>query len=274
VANGNGQDSASEGRAKKMRSPSYPGINLETAIKRARGFYQHERRNAAPFAVAATHWGFGAKSSGAFVTIAALKSFGLMEELDRAASGRIVKLTDAALRIILDERPVSLEREAQIKISALRPKAHAALWKKYGVSLPSDSTLRHELIFSERFNENTVDEFVREYKETIRFAKLTASDTVAEEAEDKSEDSDSEEEREDGVQEPARDSNSGTPKMPPPAPRKDPGTLLTQALVVSIPRSFRVDINVHGDELKKEDLTKIKSQFNRWIEGLEEAFEE
>jgi hypothetical protein len=31
---------------------------------------------------------------------------------------------------------------------------------------------------------------------------------------------------------------------------------------------------VRGDELKKDDLTKIKSQANRWIEGLEEAFEE
>jgi hypothetical protein len=31
---------------------------------------------------------------------------------------------------------------------------------------------------------------------------------------------------------------------------------------------------VRGDELKREDLAKIKSQFNRWIEGLEEAFEE
>lgn len=54
----------------------------------------------------------------------------------------------------------------------------------------------------------------------------------------------------------------------------DPKPLLTQALVVSIPRNFRVDINIRGDELKREDLGKIKSQFNRWIEGLEEAFEE
>jgi hypothetical protein len=30
---------------------------------------------------------------------------------------------------------------------------------------------------------------------------------------------------------------------------------------------------VRGDELKKEDLTKLKSQITRWIEGLEEAFE-
>jgi hypothetical protein len=31
---------------------------------------------------------------------------------------------------------------------------------------------------------------------------------------------------------------------------------------------------VKGDELKREDLAKIKSQFSRWTEGLEEAFEE
>jgi hypothetical protein len=29
--------------------------------------------------------------------------------------------------------------------------------------------------FEEEFNENTVDEFIREYKETIRYAKLTVS---------------------------------------------------------------------------------------------------
>jgi hypothetical protein len=51
-------------------------------------------------------------------------------------------------------------------------------------------------------------------------------------------------------------------------------TLLSQALVVSIPRNFRVDISVRGDELKKDHLMKIKSQFSRWIEGLEEAFED
>ncbi len=28
-----------------------------------------------------------------------------------------------------------------------------------------------------------------------------------------------------------------------------------------------------GYNSQKEDLAKIKSQFNRWIEGLEEAFE-
>jgi len=49
--------------------------------------------------------------------------------------------------------------------------------------------------------------------------------------------------------------------------------LATQVLAISMPRNLSVDIALKGDELKREDLTKIKSQFNRWIEGLEEAFE-
>jgi hypothetical protein len=34
-----------------------------------------------------------------------------------------------------------------------------------------------------------------------------------------------------------------------------------------------VDVQVRGDELKKEDLAKIKNQITRWLEGLDEAFE-
>lgn len=41
------------------------------------------------------------------------------------------------------------------------------------------------LIFDFKFNENTVDEFIKEYKETIRFAGLTNSDTVSPPGEDK-----------------------------------------------------------------------------------------
>jgi hypothetical protein len=43
---------------------------------------------------------------------------------------------------------------------------------------------------------------------------------------------------------------------------------------VDAPRNLSVAIAVKGDELTREDFAKIKSQFSRWIEGLEEAFEE
>ncbi len=267
---------ANANKAKKHRSPAYPAITLEDAIKRARTFHGYERRNAASFATAVGHWGFKIKSSGGLTTVAALKSFGLMRDVDGGAGGRTVQLTELSLRILLDDREPSPERESAIKQAALSPKIHSELWTKWGPDLPSDSELRHQLIFTWKFNENSVADFIQEYRDTIKYAKLIGSDTISEASEDKNE----EEYEEDNMPEvhaaptvkqaaPLTGRPSDNPKPP-----KDASQLLTQALVVSIPRNFRVDINVRGDELRKEDLTKIKSQFNRWIEGLEEAFEE
>src|SRR2546427_2432659 len=101
--------------SKKMRSPAYPGINLEIALKRARGLYDRERRNAVAFSVAVSYWGFGPKSSGGLVSVAAMKSFGLIEDIERGAGGRVIKLTDLAFRILLDDRQDSIDRAALIK---------------------------------------------------------------------------------------------------------------------------------------------------------------
>ena len=65
-------------KAKKHRSPTYPGINLQAAIKRATEFYEREHRNPASFRAAVSHWDYSEKSSGALVAVAALKSFGLV----------------------------------------------------------------------------------------------------------------------------------------------------------------------------------------------------
>jgi hypothetical protein len=271
-------------KAKGLRSPSYPGINLETAIKRAEGFYKKERRNAAPFSVAVGHWGFGAKSSGGLVTVAAMRSFGLLKRFERSPGGRPVQLSDLALQILLDERPDSSERAAAIKKAALSPKLHASLWQKYRTAEEvSDANLKHDLVWRLKFNENTVDEVIKEYKDTIAYAKLAASDTLSLSPEDKQGTDEEEEEAE--VPEVQQD--QPPTKQPPLETGRTqtgikggtPGTpaqrapLLTHTMIVSIPRDFKVEIGVRGDELKREDLDKIKKQFNRWIEGLEEAFE-
>ena len=95
----NGEDDA---KRKRMRSPAYPYINLETAIKRAQQFYDQEQRNAAPLRIAAKHWGYEPKSSGGQQTAAALISFGLMKD-QGTGEARKLQLTDNALRILLDK---------------------------------------------------------------------------------------------------------------------------------------------------------------------------
>lgn len=155
---------------RKVRSPSFPFISLREALDRARAFHEAEQRNAARPETAAAHWGYSPKSSGGKQTIAALRAFGLIE------GDTAVKLSGRALRILLDEREASEERERLLKQAALLPPLHSRLWERYGPELPSPQTLRLSLILDEGFNENSVDDFLTEYKETLEFAKLRAAE--------------------------------------------------------------------------------------------------
>ena len=162
---------------KKVRSPSFPFIGLREALDRARAFYEAEQRNAARPETAAAHWGYSPKSSGGKQTIAALRAFGLLE------GDSLVKLSGRALRIVLDERGGSEERERLLQQAALMPPIHARLWERYGAELPSAQTLRLWLILDEGFNENSVDDFLTEYKETLELAKLRSAETPKPKAE-------------------------------------------------------------------------------------------
>jgi hypothetical protein len=151
---------------KKIRSPSFPFVGLREALDRARSFYEAEQRNAARPETAAAHWGYSAKSSGGKQTIAALRAFGLLD------GDSLVKLSGRALRILLDEREGSEERLRLVQQAALMPPVHARLWERYGAELPSAQTLRLSLILDEGFNENSVDDFLTEYRETLEYARL------------------------------------------------------------------------------------------------------
>ena len=160
---------------KRVRSPSFPFIGLREALDRARAFYEAEQRNAARPETAAAHWGYSPKSSGGKQTIAALRAFGLLE------GDSLVKLSGRALRIVLDERGGSEERERLLQQAALMPPIHARLWERYGAELPSAQTLRLWLILDEGFNENSVDDFLTEYRETLEYARLLQTGPAREE---------------------------------------------------------------------------------------------
>lgn len=178
------QKKTDENGKKKERSPGYPGISLQTAITRAKQLHDVEKQTPASVSVAANDWGMKPTSSSTLITIAALKGYGLVSETG-VGDNRKIQVTDAARRIILDERPDSAERVALIKAAALSPKMHRILWNKWGSELPSDANMIYSLTFDHKFNANTVGEFIRLYRDTIRYAKLSESDKVSPEVEDK-----------------------------------------------------------------------------------------
>lgn len=128
----------------KARSPSYPGIDLATALDRARSIYEHEGREAGAVDSLYGDWGLKPRSGAGGVVLAALKKFGLMID-EGAGATRRARLTDLALEILLDDTG-SAARDADIQSAALLPEIHQEVWRKYGGEPPADARLRLWLI--------------------------------------------------------------------------------------------------------------------------------
>src|SRR5262245_52956023 len=101
----------------KIRSPAYPGINLEDAITYAEQLYEQEDGRFANVEAVAEHWEMAVKSSSFQVALAALKHFGFLVD-EGSKENRRVKLTDLALDIVIHELG-SANREQAIRDAAL-----------------------------------------------------------------------------------------------------------------------------------------------------------
>jgi hypothetical protein len=150
----------------KIRSPSFPFISLPEAVHRARELYEAERRNLVHPDVAVACWGYSPRSSGGKQTIAALRAYGLLEDVRSD-----LRLTDRAQHILVRE-PGTAGRSDLLRQAALSPPVFAKLWERYGADLPSDKSLRSYLVLELKFNENAVADLLRSYRETLLFAEL------------------------------------------------------------------------------------------------------
>jgi hypothetical protein len=167
-----GEDKAAQAqRSSAGRGASYPALGIKEAIDKARAFYNAERRNAAPAAAAARHWGYSEKSSSVRVVIAALIHYGLLED-SGSNEARTLKLTERGLDILLDAED-SPKRLAAIQAAVRTPKANAELFVRHAPDdLPSDQTLRFHLIREKGFNDGAVDGYIKSLRESIAYAKL------------------------------------------------------------------------------------------------------
>ena len=158
----------------RRRSPAYPSIGLEEAIDRVRQLYEAEGQHPTMLEVAAEKWGYSHRSSGMKVTVAALRYFGL---IDSAGTGenRTIRVSDRAVTILLAPED-SRERAEAIRAAAMAPTAYARLLDEYGTDLPSDQSLRLQLVRDWRFNANALPDFLKGFRSTMDFAELGPGD--------------------------------------------------------------------------------------------------
>lgn len=155
----------------KHRSPSYPAIDLQTALKRTEQLWKVAERHPLPLAEAMKAWGYSTKSSGGLLAAAALKKYGLVRD-EKVAGGRHLKVSDLGRAIVIDED--TPERASRIQQAALTPSIHTEIWEKYD-SIPPEGTLRFYLVNERGFSTAAADELIKEVRKTFEFAGLTAA---------------------------------------------------------------------------------------------------
>lgn len=217
-------DQPDEGKAKKDRSPSYPFISLRKALDRAQALFDAHRKEPTRLSVLAQTWNYSPSSSGLQQTAAAMKQFGLLEEVGTGAD-RKVQISDLARRILSDLRPGV--KEQAITEAAQRPRLIAEYLPKWLPERPSDAHCVSELVFDRGFNQPAAKSFLRVFDETVSYAGLKQVDK------DAPVDPASDAVEVDGEEEPGADKDRGwKPLVPTPALRNAGAVPLSERLQV------------------------------------------
>src|SRR4030065_1722360 len=96
------EPSVTNPKTRRVRSPAYPGITLEEALRKAETIRKAEGKNEASVETILTHWNYRPMSGAGLVAFSALIKFGLMTD-NGSGRNRNARLTDLALRILLDD---------------------------------------------------------------------------------------------------------------------------------------------------------------------------
>jgi hypothetical protein len=252
-----------EDAKKRHRSPGYPAIGLRDAVERVRSLYTKDGKAGAPPKIAAVHIGFQTPHGQAMSVLAALKRFGLLDEV----KDRLVP-SQRAIEII-NLREDDPRRLQALKEAALSPSIYGELVEQHkNTGLPADDVLQSELVTYRNFNPNSVVSFVKDFKDTLEFSGLSENNALKLHDMRSSQHSDSTKESQ--VIQPEVFSNlfRGT------APTATQTSMRRYPLDISIPRNLKAELSISGEELRKEDLERLKKQLDRLIENLSDAFED
>jgi hypothetical protein len=236
-----------------------PHIDLETAINKIQELHHKAKRSAIHAKTAAQYLGYSPNASSAQLVLAALKKYGLLTD-EGSNENRRVKVSDLAIRIIMDLRDPSPDREALIRKAAVLPKAHQELWQEYGCDLPDDKSLETFFMLEKSYARDAAVNAVRVYRATFTFAGLDQAGILGDVIAD---DSDGESGVADQAQAPSATMVGVTPKSD---WKEQDAAGSTRTFSIPLgPQTF--DIRVPRD-LTKDDFRSIVETLNLWERQL------
>lgn len=161
------EDKATPTTPKKAahRSPNYPAFDLTVALEKSRVIYDEDKRTATTPEVIAGHLGYKHTDGPGGRALSCLRQYGLLEE----SAGKL-KVSDLAFNL-LHLPNEDRNKAVLLKQAALRPNLYRALHEDYPDGIPSDPTLRSNLL-NRGFNPDSIEGVIADFKTTLDIAKV------------------------------------------------------------------------------------------------------
>jgi hypothetical protein len=153
----------------RKKSPRAPSIPLDEAIERTLRVYEREKRHPTPTEVVAQDIGYKSANNGAALAVlASLRYYGLLERPE-----------DGKLSVSKDVENYRYSPDEQIKRDLLlkwlrTPQVFADLLDRYPGGLPSDASLRFDLI-NRGFSPPAAESVISVFRRSAVFANLDDS---------------------------------------------------------------------------------------------------
>lgn len=149
--------------AVRKKSPRAPSIPLDEAIEKAVRVYEREKRHAAPTDAVAQDLGYKSANNGAALsTLASLRYYGLV---DRPEEGKLAVTKDVE---VYQYAPDLKVRQQVLQRLLRTPVVFADLLDKFPSGLPSDATLRFELI-NRGFAPASAEAVISVFRKSVNF---------------------------------------------------------------------------------------------------------
>jgi hypothetical protein len=148
---------------KRKVSPRAPTVALDEALTRTARMYKAEGRHPTPLSVALKHIGYNSKNGAALQAIASLGYWGL---IDRTRDGALV--VSKAFED-LEFSPEEAQKRDLLIGFLRKPAVFASMLEKYQDRLPSDATIKYDLI-QRGFSPSSADVCLSVFKSAVALA--------------------------------------------------------------------------------------------------------
>ena len=159
----------------RPRSPEFPFIPLNEAIPKVEQLISANQRHSARIKTLAPLWNYSAASSSFLRVVAALRSFGLVEEIG-SGDDRKISVSDLGMKVVSDKRPGA--RESAIQKAFESCTILNDYRQKWGSKRPSDPVCISELTLDNGFTDQAARKFISVYDDSVAFVGINGSDEV------------------------------------------------------------------------------------------------